>query len=529
MTEKGESSAGKTAERYERNGNESPDSRYNPDNIRTGSRYDPENIKTGSRYDRGEIPEPQGGIAGYKELIRAGDPVAVLSAVLGVLLLAGYLAGAVFFSDHFYPGTTILGINCAAKKTDWAREQVAERINEHSLVLKERYDVTEMLRADSIGMHYVDDGAIERRMHSQLSAFWPLMMLVRRGTPVGIRTEYDPDRVRGALLELGCFRKQNIIEPRNAYVGETDEGYEVVPEEMGTRLDLEKVKAAVIQALDSGESEVILEFRECYEDPEIYADDEELVREAEAKNALLGADLTYDFVDRTEKVDTQKIMSFIEEDGSGGFQISEDAVYHYANELADKYDTYGGTRTFYSSIGTVETLYGGDYGWAMDRDATARRLLSAIQEKQTGTIEPVYMYTAFDRSSNDIGSTYVEICIKQQEMWCYKNGELVVETPVVTGNPSKGNATPSGGVWAIDAKQQKAVLVGEGYRQPVDYWMPFNGNIGIHDLQSRYWFGSTIYLTNGSHGCVNTPLDAVKQIYETVEVGTPVVVYEGEQ
>ena len=164
----------------------------------------------------------------------------------------------------------------------------------------------------------------------------------------------------------------------------------------------------------------------------------------------------------------------------------------------------------------------------MDRDATAAQLLSAIREKQTGTIEPVHMYTSFDRSSKDIGSTYGEICSKQQEMWCYKNGELVVETPVVTGNPSKGNATPSGGVWAIDAKQQKAALVGAVYRQPVEYWVPFNGNIGIHDLQSRYWFGSTIYLTNGSHGCVNTPLDAVKQIYETVEVGTPVVVYEGE-
>jgi lipoprotein-anchoring transpeptidase ErfK/SrfK len=120
----------------------------------------------------------------------------------------------------------------------------------------------------------------------------------------------------------------------------------------------------------------------------------------------------------------------------------------------------------------------------------------------------------------------VEICISKQEMWCYEDGNLIVDTPVVTGNPNKGNATPSGGVWAVDNKQRNATLVGEGYSAPVDYWIPFNGNVGIHDLQTRAYFGGTIYLTNGSHGCVNTPYDAVQLIYNTISVGTPVIVYE---
>lgn len=58
-------------------------------------------------------------------------------------------------------------------------------------------------------------------------------------------------------------------------------------------------------------------------------------------------------------------------------------------------------------------------------------------------------------------------------MWCYKDGVVVVDTPVVTGNVSKGYDTPSGSVWAIDAKKHDAVLKGEGYTQPVTYWMPF--------------------------------------------------------
>ena len=101
----------------------------------------------------------------------------------------------------------------------------------------------------------------------------------------------------------------------------------------------------------------------------------------------------------------------------------------------------------------------------------------------------------------------MEICISQQRMWCYQDGNVIVDTPVVTGNPNKGNATPSGGVWAIDAKKRDAILTGEGYTAPVSYWMPFNGNVGIH-------------------GSINTPYAQAEIIYNTVSIGTPVIVYE---
>ena len=75
-------------------------------------------------------------------------------------------------------------------------------------------------------------------------------------------------------------------------------------------------------------------------------------------------------------------------------------------------------------------------------------------------------------------------------------------------------------------KMTEYVLRGEGYEAPVDFWMPFNGDIGVHDMQNRYHFGGSIYLSNGSHGCVNTPYDAARQIYSIVSIGTPVIVYE---
>ena len=110
-------------------------------------------------------------------------------------------------------------------------------------------------------------------------------------------------------------------------------------------------------------------------------------------------------------------------------------------------------------------------------------------------------------------------------MWLYKDGECIVSTPAVTGNVSAGHSTPSGGVWAIDARMTNYTLKGQDYNSEVSFWLPFNGDVGIHDASWRSEFGGSIYKTRGSHGCVNTPYSAMKTIYENVKIGYPVVVY----
>jgi lipoprotein-anchoring transpeptidase ErfK/SrfK len=146
------------------------------------------------------------------------------------------------------------------------------------------------------------------------------------------------------------------------------------------------------------------------------------------------------------------------------------------------------------------------------------------------TREPIYRQTghARDKSGNDLHNTYIAISIKAQTMWYYKDGKCLLTTPVVTGNISKKMGTPTG-VYEIAFKQRDHVLRGQDYESPVDYWMPFYEyrGIGIHDASWRAAdaFGKEIYKTNGSHGCVNTPYEAVKTLFETVKTGTPVVVY----
>ena len=127
------------------------------------------------------------------------------------------------------------------------------------------------------------------------------------------------------------------------------------------------------------------------------------------------------------------------------------------------------------------------------------------------------------KSSIQGKGTYIEISIAQQHMWFYENGKLLLDTDVVTGN--KDSADTPTGTYSIESRAQDTTLTGDGYSSFVSYWMGFYGGYGIHDASWRSSFGGDIYEGNGSHGCVNTPYDNVKIIYEHTDYGTPVYVY----
>lgn len=471
------------------------------------------------KQQQSEASAPRPHIGSHKLLTRC------LWGLGGVMLIV-YIAVAVYFSSHFYEDTEIYGIDCSQKSVEEVKKLVADKLDEYRLEVKERGGASEYLSADQIDLKFVDNSSIDRMARAQRSYIWPIMLMMERDDMAGVAFSYDQKKALTAFKDLECMNPIYTKAPTDAYVQVTDSGFEVVKETEGNTLNPETTAKALYAALDGGKSVLDLEEEACYLKPDLYSDDEALVAEAEAKDALVQADITYEFGSRQERVNAPVIAQWITQAADGSYVIDDVEVTEYVESLAAKYDTFGLPRQFYTSLGTTVTLTDGDYGWCMDQDATVVDLLNALESGYQGTMEPQYTYTAMSREENDIGDTYVEICISQQVMWCYKDGVCIVYTPVVTGNPNKGNATPSNGVWSIDAKMQNYTLVGEGYRSPVDFWMPFNGNVGIHDMQTRAYFGGTIYLTNGSHGCINTPYANAKTIYENVSIGTPVIVYD---
>lgn len=132
-------------------------------------------------------------------------------------------------------------------------------------------------------------------------------------------------------------------------------------------------------------------------------------------------------------------------------------------------------------------------------------------------------YISKEKTGN-LYNTFVVIDISDQKLVLYQNNQILLETDIVTGQKYEYD-TPTG-VYSIRKKETDTFLVGEDYLTHVDYWMPFNGGIGLHDANWRRRFGGDIYEKDGSHGCINIPPEHADDIYYTVEKGTKVLVHK---
>ena len=117
---------------------------------------------------------------------------------------------------------------------------------------------------------------------------------------------------------------------------------------------------------------------------------------------------------------------------------------------------------------------------------------------------------------------YVEIDLKKQELYLFKNDSLIFQSDLVSGNESAGMSTTKGAFF-VKYKETNACLEGPGYKTYVTYWMPFINGIGMHDASWRKSFGKEIYKTSGSHGCINLPRASAQYIFQNVSPGTIVL------
>ena len=212
-------------------------------------------------------------------------------------------------------------------------------------------------------------------------------------------------------------------------------------------------------------------------------------------------------------------------------QLSRASLSWRKNKYAQGYDIYYATKNqtkYFKKLSTTTADYENTPRLTNGKKYYFRvipyRYVGTSNVKAYGTYLPLSITITKNAYSKSVGNEYVEISIKQQRIWYYKNGDLKVTSKVVTGNYGT-NDTPKG-YYKIYQKLSPATLVGPGYASRVSYWMAFTySGCGIHDSSWRSSYGGNIYKGNGSHGCVNTPYSDVKKLYQYTRIGTPVIVY----
>lgn len=162
--------------------------------------------------------------------------------------------------------------------------------------------------------------------------------------------------------------------------------------------------------------------------------------------------------------------------------------------LADKYDTYQKECTSHTTNEGDVKVSGGTYGWSIQVTPETKALIKEVLKGKSFTRTPLIAGVGYNDDKQDIGNTYIEVSIKEQHEWYYKDGKLVMDSPIVTGKPTNGDATPTG-VFFVWKKQRNAVLKGKNddgssYSSPVSYWMPINyDGVGLHDSPWQPTYG----------------------------------------
>lgn len=459
------------------------------------------------------------------------NKIAIAASLVISVIAVAYVAVAVFYSMHFYAKTKINGIDCSNKNAKQVEAYLEQSVADYKLTLKESNNKTEEIAGKDISLKYVPGKQVEKLLDRQNPFLWIESFWKKNEIEAKVGVEYDESSLKNQIANLECMKEENQETPVNAHPEFQTDKFVVVPETDGSKIDTDKFREAVITAVDGANEELDLVKEGCYLKPAYTSDSKKVTEACEAMNKYLGATITYDFKPNTEVVDSSVISQWVKVDDDMNVTFDEKAVKEYIQSLAAKYDTKGKERTFTSASGDTVTVSGGSYGWKIDQDAEYNALIANIQKAETVTREPNYSSRAASHDGNDIGNTYAEVNLTTQHMYYVKDGQIALETDVVTGNPNKGNGTPAG-VYSLAYKAKDQTLRGtkkaDGtyeYETPVKYWMPFNGGVGFHDASWQPTFGGTRYQTNGSHGCVNMPPDMAAKLFDLISAGTPVVVH----
>ena len=461
--------------------------------------------------------------------------VALIAAlVLALVVLGGYVAGIIYFNGHFYLNTTINQIDFSGKTAAEVEKKLTEEVDNYELKLKERENITETISGKDIDLALVFDGSFQDLLKRQNPFGWIVGLFKESDYSIGSSLQYSQQKMQQVLAGLKASNTVLQIVPVDATIewNETEQYY-INPGTPGTQLDHTVFSAAVKKAVEELENTLDMDKENCYVPQNIDEKDQRLINAVAELNKYSQAVVNYNFNGTIETCSGETIRNWLSLGEDYSVQISAEAAREYIDTLGDKYNTYGTNRTFTTTGGATVEITQGDYGWRMNRADMTDELVAAVREGGSHDKEPLWLQTANSNSAQDWGNTYVEVNLGAQHLYFYKDGQLIVESDLVSGKMSGGRATPSG-IYSLKWKEKDRVLRGDkkadgswGYESFVNFWMPFNGGVGMHDASWRSSFGGSIYINSGSHGCVNLPYSKAKAIYENITAGTPIICFYG--
>ena len=313
--------------------------------------------------------------------------------------------------------------------------------------------------------------------------------------------------------------------PSNANFKYVGSGFEPIEWVLGDKFDTSRCKQVIDSSIINQVLDTDFEKTACYVNPKYElasakVQGSKLILERCLKTSLhLNSDRgDFDLMKKD-------FASWLYLDTNANVTIDQEKALAFYRRMADKIDIPENRIRFVSTEGDTVVLTRGDLGLRMNLLKEVEFLKQNITKGEKLNKKIDFSMKGIPEGVFTVNKNYIEVNITKQKLWFYKNGKLILETDIVSGNKRLGRHTPLGAYY-IKHKSKNTVLRGPDYAAFVSYWMPFYTFYGLHDASWRKSFGYPIYLTSGSHGCVNLPPNVTQKIFENAEVGTIVLCYE---
>lgn len=449
----------------------------------------------------------------------------------GICLI--YVAISVYFMSHFFVNTKINGKNFSGKTASDVEKYLQTNIKDYKLTILENEGRQDVISGSEIGLEYRAGTEAEKLLKDQNGFAWPKAFFTENSRKVSVNVSYNEESLNQRISQLSCLQTEQTP-AENAKPEFDGNQYVIKPEVYGNAVDKERLTEQVKVHITEFQPQLDMVETKCYAKPKYVEDSKEVQEACDAMNKYVNASITYP-MNEPVVVDKALISQWLQVDGEMKVSLNTEAMKQWFTAFVDKYDTQGTTRTFTTPAGKSATVTGGTYGWSIDEDTELVNLQNSILNGEVVTREPAYYAggTAAAHSGQDWGNTYAEVDMSAQHMWYVQNGQVVLETDVVTGEPIPSRITPEG-VYSLMWKQRDATLVGDikpetgkpEYETDVAYWMQVTSSgVGFHDAIWQTAFGGTLYQIpgTGSHGCINMPLDQAGALFNMIEPGIPVI------
>ena len=329
-----------------------------------------------------------------------------------------------------------------------------------------------------------------------------------------------------SIMLKNCM-KAPYKEPLSVNFQYKNKKFEPVDPVEGTKIDTVKLKQLIRSNWNKKTRFIDLEKDSVYLKPYYDLEAEETKKSIESLEQCLETIIEYKVEDKVFTIDHQVFGPWVSLDADMKIKLDFYQMQDYLQTIASKVE-----RPMSEILEEIETIKAVNDTSKSLEEITCQKVNIINEIDQISKLIPLGKKVTKEITFVTRGvpkgllrglTDFVEVSLVEQKLWLFKNGNLILETDVVTGRQNSTRETPKGS-YSIKTKTRNRTLRGPGYEAFVSYWMPFYKGYGLHDANWRRRFGSNIYARNGSHGCINIPPRFAPVVYNNVEVGTTVII-----